>query len=50
VDDVLKEELRPLYVGVSGFDEAFFGEVRGLEVAGTAVFRKCKEGDRIDWP
>jgi len=59
VDDVLKHELGPLYVGVPGFYEAFFGEVRGLEAVGTAVFRKCKEGDNplyreeggwCDWP
>ena len=59
VDDVLKEELGSLYVGVPGFYEAFFREVRDLEAVGTAVFRKCKEGDNPlyreeggwrDWP
>lgn len=59
MDNVLKEELGPLYVGVPGFYEAFFGEVRGLEAVGTAVFRKCKKGDNPlyrekgvwrDWP
>ncbi|KAJ9646987.1 hypothetical protein H2199_001973 [Coniosporium tulheliwenetii] len=45
MDDVLKEELGPLYVGIPGFSEAFFGEVEGLEAAGTAVFKECKEGD-----
>jgi len=59
MDDVLKEELGPLHVGVPGFYEAFFGEVEGLEAAGTAVFRECKEGDNPlysdeggwrDWP
>ena len=59
MDDVLKEELGPLYVGVPGFYEAFFGEIEGLEAASTAVFRECKEGDNPlyseqggwrDWP
>lgn len=30
VDDVLKEELGPMYVGVPGFSEAFLGKVVGL--------------------
>ncbi|KAI9668712.1 MAG: hypothetical protein M1817_005196 [Caeruleum heppii] len=59
MDEVLKAELGPLYTGVPGFYEAFFGEVKGLEAAGTAVFKKCKEGDNPlysdeggwrDWP
>lgn len=59
VDDVMKEELGPLYVGVPGFYEAFFGGVPGLESAARAVFKKCKEGDNPqyseesgwrDWP
>lgn len=59
MDDALKEELGPLRVGVPGFYKAFFGEVEGLEAAATAVFVKCKEGDRPlyseendwrDWP
>ncbi|KAF1934996.1 hypothetical protein EJ02DRAFT_507271 [Clathrospora elynae] len=37
VDDVLKEELGPMYVGVPGFYKAFFGKV--------AVFERCKAGD-----
>ena len=45
VDDVLKEELGPMYVGVPGFFEAFFGEVAGLEPAAQAVFEKCIAGD-----
>ena len=45
VDDVLKEELGPMYVGIPGFFEAFFGEVAGLEPAAQAVFEKCKEED-----
>ena len=45
VDDVLKEELGPMHVGVPGFFKAFFAEVAGLELAAQAVFEKCKEGD-----
>jgi hypothetical protein len=45
VDDVLKEELGHLYVGVPGFFEAFFEGVPGLRLAAQAVFDKCKEGD-----
>ena len=45
VDDVLKEELGFLYVGVPGFSEAFFGKVAGLGPAAQVVFEKCKEGD-----
>ncbi|KAJ6279021.1 hypothetical protein J3E71DRAFT_368428 [Bipolaris maydis] len=45
VDDVLKEELGHLYVGIPGFAEAFFGDVPGLRAAAQAVFNKCKEGE-----
>jgi hypothetical protein len=45
VDDVLKEELGHLYVGIPGFFEAFFRDVPGLKLAAQAVFDKCKEGD-----
>ena len=45
VDDVLKEELGHLYVGIPGFFDAFFGDVLGLRTAAQAVFDKCKEGD-----
>ncbi|KAF3049727.1 hypothetical protein E8E11_010167 [Didymella keratinophila] len=45
VDDVLKEELGHLYVGVPGFFDAFFGDVPGLRTAAQAVLDKCKEGD-----
>jgi hypothetical protein len=47
VDDVLKEELGHLYVGIPGFFEAFFGDVPGLKPAAQAVFDKCKEGDNL---
>jgi hypothetical protein len=45
VDDVLKEELGHLYVGIPGFFEAFFKDVPGLRPAAQAVFDKCKEGE-----
>ncbi|KAI1420215.1 serine/threonine-protein kinase Sgk2 [Xylaria sp. FL1777] len=45
VDDVLKEELGPMYVGIPSFFEAFFGKVAGLKAAATVAFEKCKEGD-----
>ncbi len=59
MDQLLKEELGPLYVGVPGFIEAFFGDVQGLQTASVAVFEKCTEGDNPrynenigwrDWP
>jgi hypothetical protein len=59
VDNVLKEELGHLYVGIPGFFEAFFKDVPGLIPAAQDVFDKCKEGDRplyqvesgwLDWP
>ncbi|KAF1924748.1 uncharacterized protein M421DRAFT_424639 [Didymella exigua CBS 183.55] len=45
VDEVLKEELGPMYVGIPGFFEAFFGEVADLQPATQAVFKRCCEGD-----
>ncbi|KAF1365192.1 hypothetical protein EJ07DRAFT_150724 [Lizonia empirigonia] len=45
IDNVLKDELGDMYVGVPGFFEAFFGNVVSLEPAAQAVFEKCKEGD-----
>lgn len=41
MDDVLKEELVPLYVRVPEFYEAFFREVEGLKAAGTAILRNA---------
>ncbi|KAB8227915.1 protein kinase family protein [Aspergillus alliaceus] len=42
---VLKEELGPIYTGIRGFYEAYFGNIEGLEEAGAAVFRRSQEGD-----
>ncbi|KAH7074942.1 hypothetical protein BKA63DRAFT_414199 [Paraphoma chrysanthemicola] len=45
VDNVLKEKLGHLYVGVLGFFEAFFEDVPGLEQAAQTLFDKCKAGE-----
>ncbi|MCJ1285804.1 hypothetical protein MMC26_005145 [Xylographa opegraphella] len=45
MDDLLKEEMGPLYIDVPGFYEAFYGKISRLEENAGAVFQKCKEGD-----
>jgi len=45
VDNVLKKELGPLYIGIPGLYKAFFRGVEGLKVVSATVFKKCKEGD-----
>ena len=58
MDNVLKEELGPFYIGIPGLYKTFFGGVKGLEAASAVVFKKCKEGDNplyakggwCDWP
>jgi len=45
VDHVLKEELGPLYIGISSLYKTFFKGVEGLKEASTTVFKKCKKGD-----
>ena len=47
MDNILKEELGPLYVGIPSLYEAFFREVEGLKEVSAAVFKKCKEGDNL---
>jgi hypothetical protein len=32
-------------MGIPGLYKVFFKEIKGLKVASTAVFKKCKEGD-----
>ncbi|RSL43317.1 hypothetical protein CEP51_016378 [Fusarium floridanum] len=44
VDDVLKEELGPMYVGLRNFHETYFGDVPGLGMASDAFFKQCQEG------
>ena len=47
MDDVLKEELGPLYIGIPSLYKAFFRGVKGLKEASAAVFKKCKGGDNL---
>ncbi|RYP33633.1 hypothetical protein DL766_003382 [Monosporascus sp. MC13-8B] len=44
MDDMLKDELGPIYVGLPHFRETYFGRVTSLEAASKAVFDKCMEG------
>ena len=44
VDDVLKEELGPMYVGLRNFHDKYFGGVADLETASTAFFKQCVQG------
>ncbi|PYI35723.1 hypothetical protein BP00DRAFT_218463 [Aspergillus indologenus CBS 114.80] len=43
-DGILKEELGPIYIGVPGFHDAFFGQIKGLQDIAAAVYAKCKAG------
>jgi hypothetical protein len=45
IDNVLKEELGPLYIGIPGLYKAFFKRVEGLKEVSTVIFKKCKKGD-----
>ncbi|KAI8963086.1 hypothetical protein F5Y11DRAFT_320816 [Daldinia sp. FL1419] len=56
-DDVLKEDLGPMYVDIPGFYEAFFGRIPGLESSSKTIFEKCREGPNplfcegwTEWP
>ncbi|KAG8664855.1 uncharacterized protein FPOAC1_013635 [Fusarium poae] len=44
VDDVLKEELGPMYVGLRNFHSTYFGGVADLQTATQAFFEQCLEG------
>ncbi|KAK1657764.1 hypothetical protein BDP55DRAFT_698805 [Colletotrichum godetiae] len=44
VDDILKEELGTMYVGLPGFRDAYFGRLDGLEAASKEVFDQCLDG------
>ncbi|KAG8664734.1 uncharacterized protein FPOAC1_013514 [Fusarium poae] len=44
VDDVLKEELGPMYVGLRNFHSTYFGGVADLQTAAQAFFEQCLEG------
>ena len=45
MDNILKEELGPFYIGIPGLYKVFFKEVKGFKEVSTVVFKKCKEGD-----
>ena len=44
MDDVLKEELGPIYIGLRDFHDTYFGGVADLEPAAEAFFEQCLEG------
>jgi len=45
VDNILKEELGPFYVGIPSLYKVFFRGVEGLKEVSVIVFKKCKEGN-----
>jgi hypothetical protein len=45
VDNILKKELGPFYIGIPSLYKAFFKKVEGLKEASTIIFKKCKKGD-----
>jgi len=45
VDNVLKEELGPLYVRIPDLYKVFFREVESLRAISATIFKKCKKGD-----
>jgi hypothetical protein len=47
VDNILKEELGPLYIGIPSLYKAFFKGVEGLKEVSAAVFKKYKEEDNL---
>ena len=47
MDNILKEELSPLYIRIPDLYKAFFREVKDLKAVSAAVFKKCKEGDNL---
>lgn len=46
VDNILNEELGPMYVGLPDFQETFFGHVPNLETASETFFKDCLEGSK----
>jgi hypothetical protein len=44
VDNVLKEELGPMYVDLRGFHKTYFGSVPNLETVSKKFFEDCLEG------
>ncbi|KAH8434137.1 protein kinase family protein [Aspergillus melleus] len=58
-DDILEKELGSIYIGVPGFIDAFFGQIKGLRDIAATVYARCngdpeplfKEDNRWkDWP
>jgi len=47
VDNILKEELSPLYVGIPNLYKVFFSRVEDLKAVSAAIFKKYKEGDNL---
>ena len=47
MDNILKEELGPLYMGIPSLYKVFFREVKGLKEVSAIVFKKCKEGNNL---
>jgi len=45
MDDVLKQELGPVYIGVLEFHEVVFGKIQGLKETAEVIFQKCQEGE-----
>jgi hypothetical protein len=57
VDDVLREELGPMYVDLRDFHKTYFGGVPNLEPASETFFKDCLEGSNplfdngwMGWP
>ena len=56
MDNVLKEELGSMYVGIPGFHERFFGGIAELDTVSELVFKRClkdalySEGAWRGWP
>ncbi|KAM0268990.1 hypothetical protein ACHAPA_004591 [Fusarium lateritium] len=44
VDDVLKEELGPMYVGLPNFYSTYFGGISDLQTASQVFFEQCPKG------
>ncbi|CRK11302.1 hypothetical protein BN1708_010108, partial [Verticillium longisporum] len=49
VDDILKEELGPLYIGLPNFHDTYFGDVTDFETASKAFFEQCRQGSEPDF-
>ncbi|KAI9899839.1 hypothetical protein N3K66_004101 [Trichothecium roseum] len=45
VDNMLKEEVGAMYVGLPDFHNTYFGGVADLELAAKAFWKRCVEGD-----